>query len=1009
MSLRLYEELGGNLRGLLPKREPLYAVGETDISHHVKGLTTILVALNEKEIIHTEVCVVTSIGPGIEILIGDPALRSMTQTFKKNLHICYKQPQATAFIGNLQLGTIRHTIVESDCVIDCHELEKGKFTWVFRWIWKNGVPPKNLEAPAIYWKKFDRQSVESAVQDWAKGVMEPCDTPLFAIPINPVPQDKVDHPLRITGDFKAFNKTIVAESTEDTNEVCSEALMAARRHKDGTILDLSKAYQAVLLHPELRKYNAFMIQGKYYQSTRMLFGIAVGQKVLYKILNFILPPDCVIYRDDILVPNSLDVKKVVSMLQLHGFTVKENSWCFEDLHRQPSLTKMYLGLCLRSINNTVYWSRPDNISASPVETCADLAARLGAAAASHLPCVGAVRAEVAILRSLIGKYVGSNYSLWRSQCPQDLASLWNDIAETLQERRWRPWYIPKFDTFHLYTDASSILLGGVIRGSHGKDIHDDILDFTRRSSQFHINLRELDAVIYGLQLLETVAPVNVDVLLYVDSKSCVCWTETAQRGWITRTKAQNKTLIKNRVDIIREILRVKNWRLKVNWLPSQQNPADKMTRVRSAFRLALKEQEDKDEDEREMSPQAPVIIAPNFEQPIEKRVEDLHRSHFHPGKEVLKQYISQLGWSVDNSLIDDVYARCVLCLRKRPAVPYINLKQTSPIPVRNWEWIQIDTLTVKAETKVMIAIDERTRFIEVQIVHGAPTARDTITLLTMLFHRYQLNEWHLRLDRGKEFYNSQVATWVTEHGGTCHYSTVRRPTACGMVERVNRSLLNIMRIVRSMFPENTLKQIIDKSVQEYWTRPHKGLQGISPRQALYECQPISETDLDDTSSIVISDTSDSEDDDDDGGPLPETPAENKQPRENTAPFWKEGQRVLIHEPTDDKLQLHWSPGTVVQNAGQNQAVKVKPDATEQGRQRAVTTVNQRWIASIPIPQSEGTAPEGSVHATADAGIEQPETTHAQERERTHAAGTAESPRRSSRRNKPSKYLQEPYM
>ena len=298
----------------------------------------------------------------------------------------------------------------------------------------------------------------------------------------------------------------------------------------------------------------------------------------------------------------------------------------------------------------------------------------------------------------------------------------------------------------------------------------------------------------------------------------------------------------------------------------------------------------------------------------------------------------------------------------------------------------------------MIAIDERTRFIEVQIIHGAPNAKETITLLTTLYHRYQLTEWHVRMDRGKEFYNTQVASWVTEHGGTCHYSTVRRPTACGMVERVNRSLLNIMRMVRSMFPENTIKQVIDKSVQEYWTRPHKGLNGISPRQALYECRPIPETDQDDASSVVQSEESESEGDEDSIGELPAGEhRENKQLNdesfhsfeEEQTPYWKEGQRVLIHEPTDDKLQLHWSVGTVVQDAGHNQAVKVKPDATEQGRQRAVTTVNQRWIAPVPSPvETEEDIPQA----------EQSRTTPDPE----------ESPRRSLRSHKPSKYLQEPF-
>ena len=1022
------------MRDLTPFHGTLSGVGGIDITQYVRGRTTIMVALNEREVIDTEIVVLQWISAETEILIGDPALRALTQTFKKELRITYDVRSASAMIGTVQAKPI-HTIEESDCIMDCYETAPGKFEWYFRWVWKKSVPEKNVGSiPAIYWKKWDKDMIRTLVKKWSSDVLEPCEEPLFAIPINPVPQDKVDHPVRITGDFKQFNKWILAEPTEETNEVCSEALMKIRRFESGTFVDLSEAYQSVRLCKSQRPYNAFLIDNAWFQSTRMLFGIAIGQKVLYKILESILPSGCVAYRDDIFIPAHIDVEGVTEILESNGFSIKkEKTYTLDSM--TPGLfaeEKKFLGLQLHLLDGEVFWSRPKFLPVE-VRTCSDLASALGSAAASHLPCIGPVRAEISILRSILGKYIGNDYRKYQYVIPNTFKELWILIESELKNssKRYR-WFLPPPDRYHLYTDASDSLMGGLIRASSNGVESDNIIDFCRRHDQLHINLRELDSIVFGLQELEKVAVKGSEVTLFCDSSSCKSWADIARHGWIIRTKAQNKSLIKNRVEIIRETLRINGWRLTVTWIPSIDNPADAYTRVRRDFKKVWKEfkEEDLSDDDpttaepqntvfhvSEMSTQAPMTIAPNFEQPIEKRVEDLHRSHFHPGKEVLKRYISQLGWSVNNSLIDDVYARCVLCLRKRPAVPYINLKQTSPIPGRNWEWIQMDTLTVKGETKVIIAIDERTRFIEVQIIHGAPTAKETMALLTTLYHRYHLIEWHIRMDRGKEFYNSQVAAWVTEHGGTCHYSTVRRPTACGMVERVNRSLLNIMRIVRSMFPENTLKQVIDKSVQEYWTRPHKGLHGISPRQALYECRPISQTDLEDTSSIVISDTSDSGDDDDDGGPLPETPAENKQLRENTAPFWKEGQRVLIHEPTDDKLQLHWSPGTVVQNAGHNQAVKVKPDATEQGRQRAVTTVNQQWIASVPdpvettdrIPQSEGTAPEGSVHETADAGIEQPETTHVQEREVTQAACTAESPRRSSRRNKPSKYLQEPYM
>jgi hypothetical protein len=57
----------------------------------------------------------------------------------------------------------------------------------------------------------------------------------------------------------------------------------------------------------------------------------------------------------------------------------------------------------------------------------------------------------------------------------------------------------------------------------------------------------------------------------------------------------------------------------------------------------------------------------------------------HP--EILKHYIRGPGWPIETAVLDDLYARCELCPRKRSAVPYVNLKQATPIPVRNWEWM----------------------------------------------------------------------------------------------------------------------------------------------------------------------------------------------------------------------------------------------------------------------------------------------------------------------------------
>jgi len=117
-----------------------------------------------------------------------------------------------------------------------------------------------LRTVRVLEKGLEQKHHSKCVAEWAdSGVVKVTNDPKFLVPLNPVPQAKVDHPVRITGDFESFNRYIVSDSTETSNEVCSEAIMRLRRHEQWLFMDLSKAYQSVILAEELRDYNAFKI------------------------------------------------------------------------------------------------------------------------------------------------------------------------------------------------------------------------------------------------------------------------------------------------------------------------------------------------------------------------------------------------------------------------------------------------------------------------------------------------------------------------------------------------------------------------------------------------------------------------------------------------------------------------------------------------------------------------------------------------------------------------------
>jgi transposase InsO family protein len=93
------------------------------------------------------------------------------------------------------------------------------------------------------------------------------------------------------------------------------------------------------------------------------------------------------------------------------------------------------------------------------------------------------------------------------------------------------------------------------------------------------------------------------------------------------------------------------------------------------------------------------------------------------------------------------------------------------------------------------------------------------------------------MDRGAEFNNTGVQQWLKQKGGIPHYSTARRPTACGMIERWNRSILSIIRAAKYEFPDHSIGECVEQAIQHYWNRPHSSLGGNSPAECLYGTIP----------------------------------------------------------------------------------------------------------------------------------------------------------------------------
>jgi hypothetical protein len=946
MSRQFYESLGGDYSDIVKGDTLLRAVGGAHIPC-IGSVQALVTAQGGREIT-TEFFIVESIGPETEVLVGDPTLRDLTSG--KVLRVKYAQDGASATIGTISTTSVVDVISDTDCIITKHPHDSG-FKWQYEWRWKGQPPPSNRgQVPAVYWKKINRQTAQSVIDEWASRTLEPCHEPKFCIPINLVEQEKEGHKIRVTGDCKAFNKFIISASTEESNEVCTRAIRLIRGYEDGTFLDLSKAYQSISLAPHLRDYNAFRVRDQWYRSQKMLFGIAIGQKVLYLVLKRILGEKSISFRDDIFIPKREHEEEIKKILITNGFTIKENSvWSMRTLDHIP---KKILGLEVFREGEHLHWKAP-KVEFPHIVSARDLAGVLGQAVPSHLPCGGKGRAQAAILRSLLGRLIGGDQSKWNNPIPGHLHELWEGTQIELTKTRSYRWHIPPgLQQYTLYTDASKFLTGGIIRGVGT----DDLVDFCKVHYDLHINIRELDAIIWGMQALEEIAPKGSDITIVTDSKSCFAWLELAIADGIIRTKALYKSLIKARIDIIKETLRINGWRTTAKWVKSKDNPADELTRVPPRFREVWKEyhrdreEADMDADEEEIMPEGDLMGMVETES-LEQSIAAHHKQRLHPGESAMVKIMSEVMPDSPPGLITairKVIAECILCRRKRPPNPYVNLKGPEPLPARPWEWAQVDTVSISHQPplKLIMLIDEYSRFIEYVAVSGAPKAEDTIRLLESWHARYNPSEWNLRMDRGREFYNTKVSQWIRGNRGTPHYSTVRRPTACGMIERANRTVLSIMRIAKHEFPESPISEVIRKSIHEYWNRPHRALAGRRPNAVVRGSVVLEDDPQEDNEEEYPSDDESSASDSE-TRVHPERPVQEFYTPQSRA---SEGNRqpepaapVLAYVPQAEKLDFNWIPAEVV--SAQDGVFRVKPEGHRE------TVLNQRWIQELPVTTS----------------------------------------------------------
>ena len=769
-------------------------------------------------------------------------------------------------------------------------------SWEFRWRWVR--EPLELIWNGVY--MYDRKLKTKESQDmlaeemkiWLeKGFIIPYNESSMGsvgaiLPINPVLQPGKTTAVRPTLDYTNLNQYITSTSDRDHNEVCAESLRKWRRYTGLIVADLSKAYMRVHISPELWKYQTIQWKGENYALTRLGFGLSSAPRALKIILDQVLEGHKVdLYRDDLCVgANSVEERRTarkrlsdaLRALEIAGFPSKEPVEVFAGELTQPVNV---LGLqVFAGEKGELQWRRKSPlIRPESIKTLREIAGVVGRFAPGNLPVLRWARPYAQLLRSMIGREAGTE---WKAPPSAQLQELTTEFIGMMigDDPAGGCWSTRPPDTnattshWTLCCDASQVALGAVLISGREIDPSRVVEDYCWMNTKpRQINVLEAEAVLKGLTEACKHAGPNDSVSIVVDSKTAHSWISKSINGDILRCKSLSGVLLTRRLSIIHDLAKQLG-EVTIRWVPSEQNPADEMTRVKATWVTKWKSHLETETPQpsvvgaamtgginihaqikgwqnefRGETTQAggvmvngmlcrkhgsrkgvylPVIVAPFLRPYLERR----HVELGHQGRVGLWKSVREEASFPEGKLAEEianVLEACDVCNMRRPT-QYESLSGTAwgRYP---WEEVFMDCLTLPSETLkgVIIAICSFSRFVEAKPVESF-SAKTVIEFLEELRPRFGQPKV-LRVDHGREFDNFALKQWCDTHGTQQQFSSVANPRSQGVVERFNRTLLEILRSMMAV-EVRPWQEVLTKAIAIYNGRGHTALNGNTPRE-----------------------------------------------------------------------------------------------------------------------------------------------------------------------------------
>ena len=506
---------------------------------------------------------------------------------------------------------------------------------------------------------------------------------------------------------------------------------------------------------ELWKYQLVRYKGKVYCLTRLGFGLNSAPRIMSKILKTVLSlSEDVLngtssYIDDIFVnTNKVSSQRVVTHLCENGLESKP-----------PELLEggSALGLKLKcNAKGVLVFSRGNEVPVITGKlTRRELFSMCGKLV-GHYPVAGWLRTSCSYVKRI------AEGSSWDDFIGDPASSMISEMIEMIhgEDPVQGEWQVSNSKSGKVWCDASDLALGVVVE--IGGVVVEDAAWLRKKKDYNHINVAELEGVLKGINLAVKWGLKDIQVI--TDSVTVHRWIElTLSEERKVKTKGAAEIIIKRRLGVLKSLIEELGLKIRVEVVPSKENKADNMTRVKKSWLSAVKRSDDE------------YVVALNLK--------DSHEVH-HMGVDRSLYLARKLDPGVSREAVKAVVRACQRCQRIDPA-PVAHTKGQLSMD-KNWCRVAIDVTHYQNKPYLSLVDCGPSRFAIWREMRNERTEEIIGNLNQIFSERGPVRQ--ILMDNATALKSEKMMVFLSTWNIEPWYRSAYRASGNGIVERHHRTI-----------------------------------------------------------------------------------------------------------------------------------------------------------------------------------------------------------------------------